>query len=103
MNASAPLDLVFGEDLLDTLERLVQSRLRLRSIRRDFGPAGGKHMFVLHLRVGWVKSPELRHGRAQHTLLDIGDPVWVVLGVEPPRVVLYDRRHRRNSPGKADL
>src|SRR2546430_1515409 len=89
------LDLVLREDLLDTLERLVERRLRLRSIRRNFGPAGGEHMFVLHLRVGWVVGPELRHGRAEHALLDIGSPVRVVLGIDPPRVILYDRRHRR--------
>ncbi len=51
-------------------------------------------MLVLDLGVSRVEGPEGRHGRPERALLHVCHPVRI-LGVEPPRVVLHDRRHGR--------
>src|SRR6266851_8285220 len=77
------LDWVFGEDLLDPLGRLFRRRLRGHPALDDVHPAGHPGVLVLDLGVGRVEDPEIRHGRAEQTLLSVSRPVRVV---EPPMV-----------------
>src|SRR4051794_34235606 len=66
----------------------------------DIGPGGRKRVLVAALGVGRVEDEELRDGRTEQTLLHIGLAMRIFL---PPRIVLYDRLHRRDVASKADL
>ena len=48
-------------------------------------------MLVLNLGISRVGGPEGRQGRAEQALPDVSHAVWI-FRVEPPRVVLHDRR-----------
>src|SRR5690242_14889235 len=59
-------------------------------------------MLVLDLGISRVGGPEGRYGRAEQALPDVSRPVRF-FGVEPPRVVLHDRRHRRQIAAQPRL
>src|SRR5262245_32843879 len=59
-------------------------------------------MLVLDLRISRVVDPEVRQRRAEYRLLSISHNMRV-LGVEPERLILDDRRHRRGAAAESRL
>src|SRR5690348_6531572 len=94
---SAGRDRVFGENLLDPLERLLGGSLRCHAALDDVHPALAPGVLARDLRVSRVEGPELRHGRAEQALRRVGCSVRIV---EPPMVLLHDRGHARNAATK---
>src|SRR5262249_17927994 len=93
--------LVFGEDLVDPLERLVDGRLRLHALLPDRGHRQAPHVLRADLRHRQVEHVVVRHGRAEQALLDVAAQMRV-LRVLPERA-LGERGHDRQPAAQPHL
>src|SRR5215469_14215798 len=74
--------------------KVLFGRPRCHPLLDDIDPTDAPDVLVLHLSIGWIVHPELRHGRAEQTLLGIGCRMRII---EPGRLLW--RRPNPNTYG----
>src|SRR5438093_1359256 len=83
--------LVFGEDLLDALECLVDRDFRFHSFLRHVDHRHAPHVLGADFRHRQVEHVVVRHGRAEEALLDVASQMRVLRVL--PEWALGERRH----------
>src|SRR5437879_4679521 len=83
--------LVFGEDLLDALECLVDRDFRFHSFLRHVDHRQAAHVLGADFRHRQVEHVVVRHGRAEEALLDVASQMRVLRVL--PEWALGERRH----------
>src|SRR5258705_12276642 len=85
--------LVFGENLLDALECLVDRHLRLHAFLRDVDHRHAPDVLGADFGHGQVEHVVVRHGRPEEALLDVTSQMRVLRVL--PEWALGERRHDR--------
>src|SRR5437773_3250592 len=93
--------LVLREDLVDALERLLDRRLRLRSLLGDVDHRDAPHVLGADFRHRQVEHVVVRHGRAEEALLDVASQMRVLRVL--PEWALGERRHDRQPAAQPQL